>query len=117
MSKAATADMDDEQARARVHEVIRMLDNTFDVPSTTEGIEVLTHVRTDEDLEQVLIWLGPAVQQAAIDQVNGQQPLGWSTPPPPSAKAAADAWLQARISMIRLHSSLKSLSHGVGGCS
>jgi len=102
MSKAATAEMDDEEARARVHEVIRMLDNSFDVPSTTEGIEVLTHVRTDEDLEQVLTWLGPAVQQAAIDQVNGQKPLGWSTPPPASAKAAADAWMQVRLASVLL---------------
>lgn len=103
MSKAATADMDDEQARGRVHEVIRMLDKTFDVPSTTEGIEVLTHVRTDEDLEQVLQWLGPAIQQAAIDQVNGQKPLGWSTPAPSSAKVAADAWMQVRTSSISCH--------------
>ena len=36
MSKKATASMDEEQSRARVHEVIRMLDNTFEVPSTQE---------------------------------------------------------------------------------
>jgi hypothetical protein len=36
--------MDEEQSRARVHEVIRMLDNSFEVPSTQEGvIRMLAH--------------------------------------------------------------------------
>lgn len=98
MSKKATASMDEEQSRARVHEVIRMLDNTFEVPSTQEGIEVLTHIRDEDDLNQVLNWLGSAAQQAAVPVgPNGRKTLGWSTPPAPTAKAAADAWLQVRF--------------------
>jgi hypothetical protein len=95
MSIAATSGMDEEQARARVHEVIRMLEPTFDIPSTAEGIEMLTHIRCQDDLAQVLTWLGPAVQQTAM-QANGRKVPGWSTPAPPSAKAAADAWALVR---------------------
>jgi hypothetical protein len=76
MSPANTADLNEDQVRDRIHEVIKNLDSTFDVPSTAEGLDMLTHVRSHDDVEQVIAWLGAARQYAL-----GHKP-GWATPPP-----------------------------------
>jgi hypothetical protein len=93
MSPTATAGLPEDEVKERIHAVIKNLDPTFDLPDTAEGIETLTHVRTREDWEPVLAWLGNAKQF----EVH-QQP-GWCTPSPPSARAAADAWQRVRFSL------------------
>lgn len=88
MSPANTANLSEGDAKERIHSVIQRLDNTFELPDTAEGIETLTHLRTDEDQNSILAWLNTAVQ-------HGQaQSIGWATPPPASAQATADAWYQ-----------------------
>ena len=90
MSPAGTASLPEDAVKERIHAVIKALDATFDLPDTSEGIETLTHVRTADDVAAVLAWLGAAKQQGGPGQV------GWGTPPPASAQAAAAAWMQVR---------------------
>ena len=88
MSPASTATLSEDDTKERIHSVIQRLDSSFELPDTAEGIETLTHLRTDDDQSSILAWLGTAAQGKAV---------GWATPPPPAAKAAADAWYNAQV--------------------
>jgi hypothetical protein len=94
MAPASTTSLTEDQVRDRIHEVMKNLDSSFDIPSTAEGLEMLTHVRSHDDVEQVVAWLGAARQCASL----GHKP-GWATPPPARLLGAAAAM---RGSMVRL---------------
>ena len=113
MSPAATSGMSEDQVKERIHAVMKGLEPSFDLPDTAEGIETLTHVRTPEDLVPVLAWLGNAKQYAARPQP------GWSTPAPPNARAAAEAWQRVRqacVYIVLMHA-CASMSHPCPACS
>jgi hypothetical protein len=67
---------------------MKNLDSSFDIPDISEGIETLTHIRSQPDMDQVMAWLGTARQHVGVGVP------GWSTNPPASAKAAADLWVR-----------------------
>jgi hypothetical protein len=113
MSATATAGLAAEAVNERIHAVMKSLDPTFDLPDTSEGIETLTHVRTAEDLEQVLSWLSVAMQYS-----SNTQP-GWSTPAPAAAQEAANAWLRVHPLLWRSSYPLRPalvLEHITAGC-
>lgn len=83
MAPSNTAELSADQVRDRIHEVVANLDSSFDVPSTAEGLEMLTHVRSHDEVDQLATWLGAAHQQAP------GQGTGWATPPPTRLLAAA----------------------------
>jgi hypothetical protein len=91
LSPEATANLAEDQAREQIHNAMKILDPSFDIPDISEGIDTLTHIRSQADMDQVTTWLGNARQH-----VSAGVP-GWSTNPPPSAKAAADHWMRVRI--------------------
>jgi hypothetical protein len=70
---------------------MKILDPSFDIPDISEGIDTLTHIRSQVDMDQVTTWLGNARQHV------GAGVPGWSTNPPASAKAAADHWMRVRV--------------------